>query len=324
LKDENNIFDDLIRKKIDDYEVPYDHSDWLRFEQLLPQAIATDKRADKFLSNRKLKWIFRVLFLIITSSLVYYFVVQKDATQVAENAVSAEETVEKSETILNLKDNTAEQLVAKAETDKKAKNLKTQPIKIVSKPSEPTQVTEALSTKTDEGGEKTVAAEKPTDSLMLSESVEYKAESPFENIKTDKPFTIVPIKDSSEASWKQPPVYKITELTVQPRFRIVNSKFLPYTRLFEYLETELDLSKYAAEDYTEQEVNIEFVVNQKGKIENITVVRVGNHEIDKLVTDKIKKLNNWKPGEINGIPVSSVIRLTHTFILTGDSPFPTH
>ncbi len=47
-------------------------------------------------------------------------------------------------------------------------------------------------------------------------------------------------------------------------------------------------------------VCLSYIVNEKGKIEEVTIIKGANEELDKIAYRLIKKMPRWKPGIHNG------------------------
>lgn len=64
-------------------------------------------------------------------------------------------------------------------------------------------------------------------------------------------------------------------------------------------------------------VFIEFVVRKSGEIDNIKLLRgiQGGQELDKEAIRLVKYMPKWNSGAMNGIPVSTMMRLPIKFRL---------
>lgn len=88
-------------------------------------------------------------------------------------------------------------------------------------------------------------------------------------------------------------------------------------QLFQYMKKNLKYPESAKELGTQGTVFIEFVVRKSGEIDNIKLLRgiQGGQELDKEAIRLVKNMPKWNSGAMNGIPVSTMMRLPIKFKL---------
>lgn len=88
-------------------------------------------------------------------------------------------------------------------------------------------------------------------------------------------------------------------------------------QLFQYLKKNLKYPESAKELGMQGTVFIEFVVRKSGEIDNIKLLRgiQGGQELDKEAIRLVKYMPKWNSGAMNGIPVSTMMRLPIKFRL---------
>lgn len=88
-------------------------------------------------------------------------------------------------------------------------------------------------------------------------------------------------------------------------------------QLFLYMKKNLKYPESAKELGTQGTVFIEFVVRKSGEIDNIKLLRgiQGGQELDKEAIRLVKNMPKWNSGAMNGIPVSTMMRLPIKFKL---------
>ncbi len=88
-------------------------------------------------------------------------------------------------------------------------------------------------------------------------------------------------------------------------------------QLFQYMKKNLTYPETAKELGLQGTVFIEFVVRKSGEIDNIKLLRgiQGGQELDKEAIRLVKNMPKWNSGAMNGIPVSTMMRLPIKFRL---------
>lgn len=85
--------------------------------------------------------------------------------------------------------------------------------------------------------------------------------------------------------------------------------------MFKYIHSRLNYPKLAVENSIEGKVVVEFVVNEKGEINNTKIVRGLKYGCDDEALRVINGMPLWKPGKQNGKPVSVYYTLPIQFTL---------
>ena len=88
-------------------------------------------------------------------------------------------------------------------------------------------------------------------------------------------------------------------------------------QLFQYIQKNMKYPENAKELGLQGTVFIEFVVRKSGEIDNIKLLRgiKGGQELDREAIRIVKTMPKWNPGAVNGIPVSTMMRLPIKFRL---------
>ncbi len=85
--------------------------------------------------------------------------------------------------------------------------------------------------------------------------------------------------------------------------------------LFTYLSKELKYPQSALDKKIEGKVFLSFIVDTKGKISDVSVLRGVHPDIDKEAVRMVKSMPDWKPGTQNGVPVNVRFTLPINFRL---------
>lgn len=85
--------------------------------------------------------------------------------------------------------------------------------------------------------------------------------------------------------------------------------------MFRFIRQNLQYPTVAATAGIQGVVNLQFIVDVDGSIDDITVVRGIGGGCDEAAVDVVKKMPKWIPGEQNGIPVAVRYNLPIRFIL---------
>lgn len=88
-----------------------------------------------------------------------------------------------------------------------------------------------------------------------------------------------------------------------------------YPALYEYFSAHLVYPPAAVKDSLDGVVDVEFVIDTKGKATNIIVERSPGPDFDKEVVRLLENMPPWKPASYNGMPVRSKMSLPVTFNL---------
>lgn len=83
--------------------------------------------------------------------------------------------------------------------------------------------------------------------------------------------------------------------------------------LFKFLGTEMKYPKEAKQVGIEGKVFVQFVVNKKGEVTNIKILKGIHPLLDKEAIRVVEKMPNWKPGKQNGKTVSVKYNLPLSF-----------
>jgi protein TonB len=83
----------------------------------------------------------------------------------------------------------------------------------------------------------------------------------------------------------------------------------------DYIQSSIDYPPMAMENGISGTVYVNFVVNSKGEIANISIVRGVDPALDNEVIRALKASPKWKPGEQRGIKVSVTMSIPVKFIL---------
>lgn len=88
-------------------------------------------------------------------------------------------------------------------------------------------------------------------------------------------------------------------------------------QLFQYIQKNMKYPENAKELGLQGTVFFEFVVRKSGEIDNIKLLRgiKGGQELDREAIRIVKTMPKWNPGAMNGIPVSTIMRLPIKFRL---------
>ncbi len=82
-----------------------------------------------------------------------------------------------------------------------------------------------------------------------------------------------------------------------------------------FLKKNIKYPVFAKEAGIEGTVHLQFVVNKKGEIKNIEVVRGVNDLLDKEAIRVLKAMPKWKPGKQRGKPVKVILNMPIKFEL---------
>jgi protein TonB len=87
--------------------------------------------------------------------------------------------------------------------------------------------------------------------------------------------------------------------------------------MFKFIQNNIVYPDYEKENGIEGTVYLEFIVRKTGDIENIELLRgiKNGPNYDKEAIRLVKKMPKWIPGAMNGIPVSTMMRLPIKFRL---------
>ena len=176
----------------------------------------------------------------------------------------------------------------------------------------------------------TVVAEEEWDMPVIvpEEIVEkpmVKAEEVFTQPNPDK-IEIVPdkkeIKEDKKKEPKKTPEFKEDEWKevepVEPEekiFRVVEDKPEFIGSLGKYLGRNLKFPEKAKRLGDSGKVYVEFMVNKKGEVKNVKILRGVNKYLDAEAVRVIKAMPNWKPGKQRGKPVNVYYMLPINFTL---------
>lgn len=106
-------------------------------------------------------------------------------------------------------------------------------------------------------------------------------------------------------------VYKSQELEAKPQFQGDNSAIV------NYFATELNYPEQARENAIMGTVVVQFIVDEKGQIQNPQIIRGLGFGCDEEVLRTITKMPLWKPGVYKGAMVKSKVVIPVRFELTG-------
>ncbi|MCF8372259.1 MAG: gliding motility-associated C-terminal domain-containing protein [Bacteroidales bacterium] len=90
MKSIDNKFETIIKGKIDQFELPYDHTDWLAFEKMLPKVAPS---ASAFSTFGKIASLITAAAVVATLA-IFYFQPQSNNTSISQNS----ETIQNIET----------------------------------------------------------------------------------------------------------------------------------------------------------------------------------------------------------------------------------
>lgn len=90
--------------------------------------------------------------------------------------------------------------------------------------------------------------------------------------------------------------------------------------LMQFLGENIDYPSECAENEIQGKVLVKFTVFKDGKVGNIEVVQSVHPLLDAEAIRVVSLLPNWKPGELNGIPVNVWYHLPINFKLQGNDP----
>jgi len=86
--------------------------------------------------------------------------------------------------------------------------------------------------------------------------------------------------------------------------------------LSKFVETNINYPQDAIDQDTEGTVNISFVIDEKGKVQNPVVTgKTAGHGLDEEAVKIVKQMPAWKPGMVKGRPVKTRLLLPVTFKL---------
>ncbi len=88
-------------------------------------------------------------------------------------------------------------------------------------------------------------------------------------------------------------------------------------KLFKYLADNIKYPDEARRAGIEGKVHVQFVVNKKGEIKDVTILRGVNKWLDEEAIRVVKSMPNWKPGKQHGKAVSVYYMLPINFKLKG-------
>ena len=83
--------------------------------------------------------------------------------------------------------------------------------------------------------------------------------------------------------------------------------------LWNFISNNLEYPKLPEERQVDGKVIIQFVIDEQGKVTNITVEQSLYGPYDKSAIHVMTKMPNWKPGEIDGQPVKVSLKLPFNF-----------
>ena len=86
--------------------------------------------------------------------------------------------------------------------------------------------------------------------------------------------------------------------------------------LFEFIRDNLKYPQEAIDNQTEGRVILQFVVDKRGKVNNIQVKRSIDPALDRAAIDVVRALPAWKPGMQNGKQVNVRYTLPIVFKLS--------
>lgn len=133
-------------------------------------------------------------------------------------------------------------------------------------------------------------------------------------------------RDDSRKKPVQKPVTKDkkanNENTPSVQVDSVKSAFLPaepvdgYEALYSYFARELRYPQQAIKDSTQGVILVSFVINTKGKPEQVTTDRALGEAFEKEAIRLIENMPAWKPAQLDGEPVRSKASVPITFTVT--------
>lgn len=88
-----------------------------------------------------------------------------------------------------------------------------------------------------------------------------------------------------------------------------------YPALYQYFNTSLVYPPEAIRDSIQGIVTVNFIVNQEGKPEKISIENSPDNRLDKEAIRLIENMPAWTPASLNGKPVSSKLSIPITFQL---------
>jgi len=89
-----------------------------------------------------------------------------------------------------------------------------------------------------------------------------------------------------------------------------------YPSFYEYFNRERKYPAEALRDSIQGVVTLKFLINTKGILSNMEVVRSLTKECDDEVIRLVKNMGPWNPAMINGVPVDYQVELPVTFVIT--------
>lgn len=88
-------------------------------------------------------------------------------------------------------------------------------------------------------------------------------------------------------------------------------------RMMNFFSSNLRYPNDAREIGAQGSVFVEFIIDETGTIRDIEILRSVHPSLDSAAVRIIKKMPQWKPGTINGSPVTSKIAIPVRFVLNG-------
>lgn len=125
--------------------------------------------------------------------------------------------------------------------------------------------------------------------------------------------------DIKKPAKKQPAGAKQKETTSKIRVDSATSVFLPaepvdgYTVLYTYFTNELRYPQEAIKDSIQGVVSVSFVINAKGKPEQVSTDHSLGEAFDREAIRVIENMPAWKPAQLDGLPVRSKVSVPITF-----------
>ena len=85
--------------------------------------------------------------------------------------------------------------------------------------------------------------------------------------------------------------------------------------MIKFIMHHLTYPSEAKQNNIQGKVFIRFIILPDGKIDNVTVVKKVHPLLDAAAADVVKRMPKWKPGKLNGTPVSVWFNLPINFVL---------
>ncbi len=111
----------------------------------------------------------------------------------------------------------------------------------------------------------------------------------FSQGNEDSNTTIIPVESSQESD-----AVNFYVIEQKPEFPGGEKAF------YKYLAENIKYPEEAKKNKIEGTVWVEFIINKKGKIKNVKVIRSANPVLDKEAVRVIKSMPDWKPGKQHG------------------------